>query len=31
MAGLLRIRQDRLATERELDMQAQGMFFCYVL
>ena len=27
-AGLLRIRQDRLNAERELDMQARGMFFC---
>ena len=29
-AGLLRIRQDRLDKERELDMQAQGASFCYV-
>ena len=27
MAGLLRIRQDRLDAERELDMQAQGICF----
>jgi len=30
-AGLLQIRQDRLDTERELDMQAQHMCFCYIL
>ena len=30
-AGLLRIRQDRLDAERELDMQAQRMCFCYIL
>ena len=30
-AGLLRIRQDRLDAERELDVQAQRMFSCYVL
>ena len=28
MAGLLRIQQDRLNAEWELDMQARGMFFC---
>ena len=30
-AGLLHIRQDQLDAERELDMQAQRRFFCYVL
>ena len=29
-AGLLRIRQDRLDTEREFEMQAQRMIFCYI-